>query len=464
MGGFFGVASKEDSVFDVFYGTDYHSHLGTMFGGLAIFNAKGFRRAIHSITNTPFRSRFEDDLGKMNGHLGIGVISDTDPQPLVIGSHLGQFAVVTVGAVKNLDELVYTSYQNKEWLEMSGTGITPTEITAALINRGSNFVEGIAIAQEKIQGSCSMLILTKQGIYVARDQLGRTPIILGKKNGAWAATLETCAFPSLGFETIYELGPGEIVLMTPDGFEQMKPPGSREQICSFLWVYFGFPASGYNGIGVEESRNRCGAALAENESSEVDLVAGIPDSGTGHAIGFANHRHITYGRPFTKYTPTWPRSFMPQEQSQRDLVAQMKLVPIRGMVTGKRLLFCEDSIVRGTQLRRTVERLFQFGAREVHMRPACPPLVYGCPFLNFSRSESIQELASRRAIVKIEGQNPSDVSSYADHTTTSYCTMVEDIRQQLGLTTLRYQTLPDLIQAIDLPKCRLCTHCWDGVS
>lgn len=464
MGGFFGVASTGSCVRDVFYGTDYHSHLGTEFAGLAFWNTKGFTRAIHSITDTPFRSRFEPGLGKMHGHLGLGVISDTDPQPLAIGSHLGRFAIVTVGVIKNMRALVQAAYRAGERLEMSGQGVTPTEIAAALINHGQSFEAGIAMAQDRIEGSCSMLLLTKHGIYAARDKRGRTPVILGKKEGAWAVTLETCAFPNLGFETAYELGPGEIIFLTAQGFEQLKTPEPVERICAFLWVYFGFPASSYNGLGVEEARNRCGIALAKREDVQVDLVAGIPDSGTGHAIGFTNYSGTPYARPFAKYTPTWPRSFMPPNQDLRNLVARMKLIPIRKLVAGKRLLFCEDSIVRGTQLQRTIELLFQCGAAEVHMRPACPPLIHGCRFLNFSRSRSEKELAGRKAIIQIEGQDPENLSRYADHTTEEYRAMVEGVRQQLGLTSLRYQTLPDLVEAIGLPKCRLCTYCWDGIG
>ncbi|HUU43243.1 MAG TPA: amidophosphoribosyltransferase, partial [Planctomycetota bacterium] len=368
MGGFFGVASKGDCVADVFYGTDYHSHLGTMRGGLAVRGADGFSRFIHDITNSQFRSKFESDVGKMRGRRGIGVISDYDDQPLLIGSHLGVYSIVTVGKVANLEALARRTFDKKtpHFSEMSGGVINPTELVATLVNEESTFADGIRNAQEVIEGSCSMMLLTDEGIYVARDRLGRTPVVIGKKDRAHAATLETCAFPNLGYETVYELGPGEIVLMTEEGFETRKQRGDRTQICSFLWVYYGYPASDYEGINVEAVRNRCGAALARRDDVEIDYVAGIPDSGTGHAIGYANESKIPYRRPFAKYTPTWPRSFMPQNQTVRDLVAKMKLIPVKDLIRDQRLLFCEDSIVRGTQLQDTIQRLYDAGAKEVH--------------------------------------------------------------------------------------------------
>ena len=464
MGGFFGVASKDDCVQDLFYGTDYHSHLGTRRGGLAVKNAHGLTRIIHNITNAQFRSKFEDDLGQLHGHVGIGVISDFEDQPLIIGSHLGTYAIVTVGVVKNDDALAHKAFGKRatHFSEMSGGQINPTELVATLINQAPSFEEGIAAAQGAIEGSCSMLLLTDRGIYAARDALGRTPVIIGRKDGAWAVTLETCAFPNLGYETADLLGPGEVVLITPDGLERKHPPGPRMQICAFLWVYYGFPASSYEGINVEIVRNRCGAILATKDDVKIDMVAGIPDSGTGHAIGYADQAHIPYRRPYVKYTPTWPRSFMPQDQAIRDLVARMKLIPIREIIAGKRLLFCEDSIVRGTQLRDTIRRLYDCGATEVHMRPACPPLVFGCKFLNFSQSKSQLDLAARKAIKQLEGDDQTHLAEYTLPTSDRHCAMVDVTRKTLNLTSLRYQRLEDLVSAIGLPKARLCTYCWDG--
>jgi len=464
MGGFFGVASEGDCVTDLFYGTDYHSHLGTKRGGLAVLDTGGFQRCIHNIENAQFRSKFDDDVAKMRGRMGIGIISDTEDQPLIIGSHLGVYAIATVGKVANAAQLMAEAFgkRSTHFSEMSDGEVNPTELVATLINQADSYEEGIAHAQEAIEGSCSMLLLTGQGIYAARDRLGRTPVILGSRGGAHAVTMETCALPNLHYEAVRDLGPGEIVLVTPEGIEPKKPPGRRMQICAFLWVYYGYPASSYEGINVEGARNRCGQMLARRDSVQVDLVAGIPDSGTGHAIGYANEARIPYQRPFVKYTPTWPRSFMPQNQSIRDLVARMKLIPVPEMIQGKRMLFCEDSIVRGTQLKDTVQRLYNAGAAEVHMRPACPPLVYGCKFLNFSRSRSELDLAARRAIKEIEGPADANLREYADVATEKHCAMVERIRRRLNLTSLSYQRLEDLVAAIGLPKERLCTYCWDG--
>ena len=465
MGGFFGVAAKDDCVGDLYYGTDYHSHLGTMRGGMAVRNGQGFTRFIKDITNAQFRSKFEDDLGKMHGSIGIGVISDYDDQPLIIGSHLGTYALVTVGRIDNLESLAVDVFRNREvhFSEMSGGAINPTELVATLINRGSSVEEGIQHAQELIEGSCSLLLLTDHCIYAARDRLGRTPVVLGRKDGANAATLETSALSNLSYEVDRYLGPGEIVRIRADGVETLVPPGEQMQICSFLWVYYGYPASNYEGINTEVVRNRCGAALAKADEIEVDMAAGIPDSGTGHAIGYANQAGIPYGRPFVKYTPTWPRSFMPQDQRVRDLVAKMKLIPIPELIRGKRLLFCEDSIVRGTQLKDTIQRLHDFGAQEVHMRPACPPLIHGCKFLNFSRSKSVLDLAGRRAIKEL-GEDEQHLPEYADPDSERHQAMVERIRTRLGLTSLRYQRLDDLVDAIGLPKEKLCTYCWDGAE
>ncbi|UCF18892.1 MAG: amidophosphoribosyltransferase [Gemmatimonadota bacterium] len=466
MGGFFGVAAANDCVADLYYGTDYHSHLGTMRGGLAVVDRNGFRRSIHDISNTQFRSKFEDELARLRGRLGIGVISDYEDQPVLIGSHHGRYAIVTVGKLDNLEELVAAALERRgvHFSEMSGSEPNPTEVVAHLIDQGDTIEEGIERAQEAIQGSCSILLLTEDAVYAARDRLGRTPIALGSKPGAHAATLETCALPNLGYQVMDYLGPGEIVRLTADGVERLRPPGDRLQICGFLWVYYGYPASSYEGINVEVVRYRCGASLAGRDDVEVDLVAGIPDSGTGHAIGYANAAGIPYSRPFVKYTPTWPRSFMPQDQRVRDLVARMKLIPIREIISGKRLLFCEDSIVRGTQLKDIIQRIFEHGALEVHMRPACPPLVFGCKFLNFSRSKSELDLAARKSIQEMEGDRPTDLGSYADPDSDPYCRMVERTRERLGLNSLRYQRLEDLIAAIGLPRESVCTYCWNGVE
>jgi amidophosphoribosyltransferase len=466
MGGLFGVAAKTDCVADLFYGTDYHSHLGTRRGGLAVANSDGVTRFIHDITNSQFRSKFEDDLPKLHGPLGIGVISDYEDQPLIIGSHLGRYALVTVGKVENLDALAAEAFKGHttHFSEMSGDAINPTELVATLINRESSFAEGIQRAQQAVEGSCSLLLLTEDAIYAARDRLGRTPVVVGEKPDTFAVTLETCALPNLDYAVERYLGPGEVVRITAEGVETLVPPGEEMQICSFLWVYYGYPASSYEEINVEVVRNRCGAALAKNDNVRVDLVAGIPDSGTGHAIGYANAAGIPYRRPFVKYTPTWPRSFMPQEQRIRDLVARMKLIPIRDLIHGQRLLFCEDSIVRGTQLKDTIQRLYDNGAQEVHMRPACPPLIYGCKFLNFSRSRSLLDLAARKAIKELEGDADSHLEEYADPDSDRHAAMIERTGQRLGLTSLKYQKLDDLVAAIGLPKEKLCTYCWDGAE
>jgi len=464
MGGFFGVVSKNDCVEDLFYGTDYHSHLGTHRGGLAVFDGNVHTRHIHDISNSQFRTKFEHDIHKLKGTMGIGVISDTDDQPLIIGSHLGNYAITTVGRIANAAELVQKvfGFRSAHFSEMSGGEINPTELVSVLINQGSTYAEGLENAQNSIEGSCSILILTDNCLYASRDKLGRTPIILGKKAEAIAASFESCAFPNLGYEVMKDLGPGEIVRITPDGVEQLSPPKPRCQICTFLWVYYGYPASSYEGINTENARYRCGACMAKRDTAEVDCVAGIPDSGTGHAIGYAIEKKLPLRRPFVKYTPTWPRSFMPQNQSTRDLVARMKLIPIKELIHGERLLFCEDSIVRGTQLKDTVRRLFDLGAKEVHMRPACPPLIYGCKFLNFSRSKSELDLAGRRAIKEMEGTDGPPPSEYANPDSEKYGIMVERIRHRLGLTTLQYQRLGDLVEAIGLSKESLCTYCWDG--
>jgi amidophosphoribosyltransferase len=465
MGGLFAVASCKDCVADIFFGTDYHSHLGTRRGGLAVMDDNHISRFIHDISNAQFRSKFEEDIQKLRGHRGIGVISDYEDQPLIIGSHLGVYAIVTVGVLKNAEKLVNAAFHKRtHFSEMSGGEINPTELIATLINQESTFEDGIERALAAVEGSCSLLLLTDHGIYAGRDRLGRTPVVIGRKDKAYAVASETCAFPNLGYEVERYLGPGEVVLITESGVERKKAPGNRLQICAFLWVYYGFPASSYEGINVEATRYRCGAALAKNDTVRVDCVAGIPDSGVAHAIGYANTAGIPYGRPYVKYTPTWPRSFMPTDQRVRDLVARMKLIPVRDLIQGKRILFSDDSIVRGTQLQDTIRRLYDCDAREVHMRPACPPLIFGCKFLNFSRSRSALDLAGRKAIKELERRGEAHLDQYSNPCSERYCAMVENIRARLQLTTLQYQKLGDLVDSIGLPKERLCTYCWDGAE
>ena len=465
MGGLFAVYSNKDCVEDLFYGTDYHSHLGTMRGGLAVKNSGGFQRFIKNITSSQFRSKFEKDILQMHGNKGIGVISDYEDQPLIISSHLGVFAIATVGNINNLEYLAKEALKNGVlFSEMHGGDINPTEMVATIISSGVTFEEGIQKVNEMIDGSCTMLILTSEGIYCARDKLGRTPLIIGAKLGSYAAAMETCAFPNLGYNIVKDLGPGEVVFLGKNGLEQKIGPGDQMQICAFLWVYYGFPASSYEGINVEAVRYKCGAYLAKNDNVEVDIVAGIPDSGTAHGVGYANEAKIPYSRPYVKYTPTWPRSFMPQDQNIRDRVAKMKLIPIKELIKDKRILFCDDSIVRGTQLRKQIKRLFDSGATEVHMRPACPALVYGCKFLNFSRSRSELDLAGRWAIKQLIGRDINDPVEYTDPESDNYKAMVEVIRKELLLTTLKYQKLEDLVKAIGLPKDKLCTYCWDGIE
>ena len=465
MGGLFGTISKDDCVTDLFYGTDYHSHLGTKRGGLAVKNTTEIKRSIHNIEGDYFRSKFESELPKLHGRMGIGIISDHDDQPVIINSHLGTFAIVTVCKINNISELTQRALANKKHFAEMGSGETnPTELVAMLICEEESFEAGLNNAQQAIKGSCSMLLMTDGGIYAARDKLGRTPVIIGKKGGGFAASSESCAFPNLGFEIEKYLGPGEIVRITAEGCEQKKAPQDKMQVCAFLWVYYGYPASSYEGINVETVRYRCGRALAKNDSVEIDFVAGIPDSGIGHAIGYANARRIAYKRPFVKYTPTWPRSFMPQNQHMRDLVARMKLIPVQDLIHGKRVLFCEDSIVRGTQLKDNIQCLFDSGAAEVHMRPACPTLIYPCDFLNFSTSRSTLDLAGRSAIEELEGPDCQSLEAYATAGSDQNLAMVDIIRRRLRLTSLQYQRLEDLVDAIGLPKEKVCTHCWDGSS
>lgn len=469
MGGIFGVASKKNCVSDLFFGTDYHSHLGTRRGGMAVYDkTHGFNRAIHNIQNAPFRTKFERDVEELEGTFGIGCISDTEPQPLMVQSHLGSFAITTVGKINNTDELVKHSFANgcTHFLEMSGGSVNPTEMVASLINQKQTIVEGIRYAQERIEGSMTMLILTPKGLFAARDFLGRTPLIIGKKEDACCVSFESHAYINLGYEDYKELGPGEIVFVTPEGVETLQKPGEKMRICSFLWVYYGYPTSTYEGVNVEEMRYKCGDMLAQRDFGEVqpDIVAGVPDSGIAHAIGYANHSGVPFARPFIKYTPTWPRSFMPTQQSQRNLIAKMKLIPVHKLIKGKSLLMIDDSIVRGTQLRETSEFLYSNGAKEVHIRPACPPLLFGCKYLNFSRSKSEMDLITRRTIAKREGENVEQkvLEDYANPDSTNYKEMLEDIRKELNFTSLKYHRLDDLKASIDISPCKLCTYCWNG--
>lgn len=464
MGGFFGVVSRQDCVPDLFFGTDYHSHLGTMRGGMAVLNKRSFQRSIHDISNAQFRSKFESDIRRFEGTAGIGVISDNEDQPLIIASHLGIYAIVTVGTVTNSVPLVRELYatHSAQFSEMSRGGTNPTELIATLINSQNSLAEGIRYAQEKIEGSCSLLILRNDGsLYAVRDRYGRTPVVIGQKEGSVAVAMETCSMPNLGFEVLRELGPGEMVLCTPGGIESILPPGEQMAICSFLWIYFGFPASSYEGRNVEMVRYRCGGMLARRNPVEADSVGGVPDSGVAHALGYAVEAKLRYARPFVKYTPTWPRSFTPPDKKTRELIAYMKLIPIPELIQGKRLIFCDDSIVRGVQLGEQVKRLYDGGAKEIHMRVACPPLLYQCRFLNFSRSKSELDLSTRRFIREIEGER-ADIACYRDPDGAPYKEMVGRIRQRLGLFSLAYQRLDDMIAAIGLPRESLCTYCWTG--
>ncbi len=465
MGGFFGTISKSDCVSDLFYGTDYNSHLGTKRGGMAVLNTKEFKRSIHNLENSYFRTKFEPYLHEFHGNSGIGVISDTEAQPILINSHLGEFAIVTVSKITNIEELTRRALkQKRHFSETSPEGTNASELIAMLIDEENTFQDGIENVYRRVKGSCSMLLLTKEGMYAARDKLGRTTIILGKRDGAYAVSSETSAFSNLGFETEKFIGPGEIIFINTDGYEQVKPPGDKMQVCSFLWVYYGYPSSDYEGINVEECRYSCGAALARNDKVKIDFVSGIPDSGIAHAIGYSNEKQIPYKRAYVKYTPTWPRSFMPQNQEMRDLVAKMKLIPIRSLIEGKKIVFCDDSIVRGTQFKDNVKILYEYGVEEVHVRPACPTLIFPCEFLNFSQSRSTLDLAGRKAIKDIEGTEDKHLDEYAKPGTERYHAMIEKIRERIGVTSLQYQRLDDLIESIGLPKERLCTHCWDGSS
>ena len=449
---------------DLFYGTDYNSHLGTKRAGLVTFDKQqGFSRSIHSLERNYFRSKFEDELAKFTGNQGIGVISDTDPQPIIVNSHLGRYAVATVAKINNLEAIAGEMLAKRMHLsEMSANQINQTEMVALLINMGDSFVEGINKVYEKIEGSCSMLILTEDGIIAARDFMGRTPIVIGRKDGAYAATSETTSFPNLDYQVVRDLGPGEIVRLRAGGMEVLQEPSRRKQVCSFLWVYYGFPSSDYEGINAEDVRERSGKALGEEDKTEADLVCGIPDSGVGMAVGYAEGHGIPYKRAVLKYTPTWPRSFTPGTQTRRSLVAKMKLIPNKAILEGQRVVFCDDSIVRGTQLRDNVRTFFDDGAREVHARISCPPLVYGCPYIGFTTSKSDLELITRRIINDFEGNPDAKLKEYATTDSPEYTRMVDEIARRLGLTTLKFNKIETLVKAIGLPKCDLCTHCFDG--
>ena len=477
MGGFFGVASKEDCVFDLFFGTDYHSHLGTRRAGLAVYEkGRGFDRSIHNIENAPFRTKFDKEVTEMKGNLGIGSISDYEPQPLIVRSHHGTYSIATVGKINNTEEILSNLLASSHihFLEMSGGSINATELVATIINQKENIIEGIQYAQDLIEGSMTILIMTPKGIYAARDRMGRTPVAIGKKDDAYCISFESFAYLNLGYINERELGPGEIVIVTPEGVQTLAAPGKEMKICTFLWVYYGYPSSSYEGISVEKMRYNCGARLARRDDAQPDIVAkrddvspdivaGVPDSGTAHAIGYSNTSGIPFSRPFIKYTPTWPRSFMPTIQSQRNLIAKMKLIPVRDLIQGRSMLLIDDSIVRGTQLRETTEFLYQSGAREVHIRPACPPLLYGCKYLNFSRSTSEMDLITRRVIQQMEGDRKYiNLDAYSNPETPEFQAMVSQIGQQLNFTSLRYNRLDDMIDSVGIDRCKLCTYCWDG--
>lgn len=465
MSGFFGVASKQKCVFDLYFGTDYHSHLGTRRAGMAVYGENGFSKSIHSIEGTPFRTKFEHDLPELDGYYGIGCISDYEAQPILVRSHHGTFAIATVSKINNADALANTILKdNVHFFEMSNGEINATELVAAIINQKENFIDGIRYALEVIDGSLSMLILTPKGIYAARDKMGRTPIVLGKKEDGRCATFESYAFLNLGYEPDRELGPGEIVFFDENKATTLVSPGDKMKICTFLWVYYGYPAATYEGVNVEQMRYNCGKLLARRDRAEVDVVAGVPDSGTAHAVGYANESGVPFSRPFIKYTPTWPRSFMPTIQTKRDLIAHMKLLPVHDLIKGKRLLMIDDSIVRGTQLRETTEFLYDCGAKEVHIRPACPPLLFGCKYLNFSRSGSEMELIARRVIEEIEGVPPTKeiLQEYADPDSEKYQKMVDGICEKLKFTSLRFHRLDDMLEAVGIDPEKLCTYCWNG--
>ena len=468
MSGFFGVASKEDCVFDLFFGVDYHSHLGTRRGGMAVYGENGFQRAIHNIENAPFRTKFDKEVSEMHGRTGIGIISDYEPQPLTIRSHHGTYAIVTVGKINNMEELTKLLFDSGHvHFQEMGTGeINATELVAALINTKANIIEGISFVQEIVEGSMSILILNQAGIYAARDRLGRTPVVVGHKDEGFCVSFENYAYKNLGYSDYKELGPGEIVVITDKTCQTLADPGKDMKICTFLWIYYGYPASSYEGLSVEQMRYNCGESMAKRDEGSIrpDIVAGVPDSGTAHAVGYANQSGVPFSRPFIKYTPTWPRSFMPTMQSKRNLIAKMKMLAVTDLIKDKSILLIDDSIVRGTQLRETTEYLYENGAKEVHIRPACPPLLYGCKYLNFSRSTSEMELITRRIVEKLEGGKVTDeiLEEYANPESDRYAKMLEEIRKELNFTTLQFNRLDDMIAATGLDACKLCTYCWNG--
>ena len=466
MGGFFGVVSKDDCVFDLFFGVDYHSHLGTRRGGMVVLNENGFNRAIHNIENSPFRTKFDHDLGGMKGNMGIGCISDYEPQPLIVRSHHGNYAITTVGKVNNIKELTDFLFNNghSHFLEMSGGDINQTELVASIINQKENLIDGIKYALDSIDGSLTLLLLNEKGLYIARDKYGRTPLVIGKNKRGYCASFESFAYLNLGYKDYKELGPGEVCVVTTEGVKTLALPGDKMRICTFLWVYYGYPSSSYEGISVERMRCNCGKYMAKRDNVHPDCVAGVPDSGTAHAIGYSNESGIPFQRPFIKYTPTWPRSFMPTIQTKRNLIAKMKLIPVHDLIENKSLLLIDDSIVRGTQMRETTEFLYDSGAKEVHIRSACPPIIFGCKYLNFSRSTSEMELITRRMINKLEDGKvtPEILSEYADPNSQRYQNMVEEIRKELKFTTLGFNRIDDLKKACEIDEDKLCTYCWDG--
>lgn len=465
MGGFFGTIKKENCVADLFYGVDYNSHMGTKRGGMVTLNNGNFTRSIHNIENSYFRTKFEADLPSFSGNSGIGVISDTDAQPIIINSHLGKFAVVTVAKVTNLPELEKELLAKGNHFCEHSNGITnQSELVSMLIIEGKTFVEGIENVYNRLKGSCSMLLLTENGIIAARDKYGRTPIMIGKGKNGYAVSSETCSFPNLGYEMDYNIGPGEIVQITADGFTQLRKPNKKMQICSFLWVYYGYPVCEYEGKNVDEMRFDCGVEMGKNDDIDADFVSGIPDSGVGMSLGYAVGKQIPYKRAIVKYTPTWPRSFTPPTQEMRELVAKMKLIPNKKLLKDKKVVFCDDSIVRGTQLHDNVNDLYRYGAKEVHMRISCPPLIYPCKFLNFTGSKSELELITRRVIKNLEGDCSKNLPAYATTNSPQYCKMVDCIRKNLNITTLKFNPLETLVKSIGLPKECICTHCFDGSS
>ncbi|MBR6274780.1 MAG: amidophosphoribosyltransferase [Lachnospiraceae bacterium] len=471
MSGLFGVVAGRNCITDLFFGTDYHSHLGTRRGGMAVFDGKRFDRSIHNIENTPFRTKFDKDVHEMNGIMGIGCISDYEPQPLIVRSHHGTYAIATISKINNKDQIVNDIFEkdHSHFLEMSGGEINSTELVATLINQKDNLIDGIRYALDMVDGSLTLLLMTPKGLYAARDKFGRTPMLIGKKNDeygeSYCASFEDFAYQKIGYENYKELGPGEIDIITKDGVKVLSAPGTKMKICTFLWVYYGYPSSSYEGVNVEEMRYRCGACLAKRDNVKPDIVAGVPDSGTAHAIGYSNESGIPFSRPFIKYTPTWSRSFMPTSQNIRNMVAKMKLIAVTNLIKDKSLLLIDDSIVRGTQLRETTEFLYANGAKEVHIRPACPPLVYGCKYVNFSRSSSEMDLITRRVIAKLEGtEEPSEetLQKYVDPDTPEYEAMVEEIRKELNFTSLKFNRLDDMLGSVGIPVENLCTFCWNG--